>query len=300
MKKNWFLGLLLLILMGVFALSCANNEDLNQDDFDFTNMNENGKVFIDNIQTIPDWGKHWHDILKEGQPLPNEVVTMVRFPKGDIHYVLPVVRDNEITSIVYYPLEKTIENQSVNIGSPVIVNKEQMNKNRLVASYLKTKPYTNLQAKGYSVSNQESQSEEISNHSIQTLSSFIPIGMHHYFEVVFTRPSYAIIGPELDQQVFNYLGALDPVFYHGIPDIYGFPRTMVAWMHMNNVEYPDFHRLVTHGWDSGEQGPGNIVFLEYEHESCALDFFSNIALHFGEDCYVNNVFCDMYYDVVVP
>lgn len=99
-------------------------------------LNSEGKQFMTLISTYENWQTDWQTVTKMGTPLPNEAAIRF-FLSQNSYYIVPIVREKEITSIALYPI-LVDGGKNLVTTSPTIISKEEAKNNILLQGLLKS------------------------------------------------------------------------------------------------------------------------------------------------------------------
>ena len=115
--------------------SCIENNDDISVDSDKNNLTPTGKAFIEFIHSNPEWEKTWTAAQKTGTPAPNESMGVFS-PKYGNFIVLPIINQNEITHVAFFPVD-TAESRAGNAS--MIITKDQEQRPEFVRSFFATR-----------------------------------------------------------------------------------------------------------------------------------------------------------------
>ena len=116
-------------------------------------LNSEGKQFMTLISTYENWQTDWQTETKMGTPLPNEAAIRF-FLSQNSYYIVPIVREKEITSIALYPI-LVDGGKNLVTTSPTIISKEEAKNNILLQGLLKSTLFSVWKANGYSINFEE-------------------------------------------------------------------------------------------------------------------------------------------------
>lgn len=112
----------------IFVMMLSCNDGYLGQEMQMEKLDEVGKAFMEHLLSTPNGEQHWNMLNRQGDILPNETVLSFGGGRG-WHYILPLLRDNEIKGIVIFPVEGEGINESLStgmLGSPFVLDEEEI------------------------------------------------------------------------------------------------------------------------------------------------------------------------------
>ena len=153
LREVWWMALVMIVLA-----SCSEDAPVDGiDAIDYNDLNETGLAFMQTVQQVQEWQEGWGNVEKLGRPSPNEVIGACSPGNGNF-LVLPVLSDDEVTHVVFYPLE--------DVGAPVIVGKDCEGCPDFVRSFFAARCYVTWEKSGMKVNKELKNSMFRDNQSV--------------------------------------------------------------------------------------------------------------------------------------
>ena len=99
----------------IFVMMLSCNDGYLGQEMQMEKLDKVGKAFMEHLLSTPNGEQHWNMLNRQGDILPNETVLSFGGGRG-WHYILPLLRDNEIKGIVIFPIEGEGINESLSTG----------------------------------------------------------------------------------------------------------------------------------------------------------------------------------------